>query len=250
MTVVVAMPVPEGVSWAQAGGFPENYTTAHDALFTQCELGMGERVCVHGAAGGVGTAAVELAVAAGCEVVATVRNEALRPGVAALGATAVDPADFGDHGPFDVVPELVGAGNMPANLKALATGGRIAVIGVGGALAYRYVGRPALATMNAARELARIPQIENRVQNRASFSPPADGVLTQGQVDRYLRAANGIRTDLEVMGADLGARFEALEERNDARAVRDLAIAYAELVRLIVRAKEVQVDFRSGAPMW
>lgn len=118
----------------------------------------------------------------------------------------------------------------------------VLVVGVGGALAYRYVGRPALATMNAARELARIPQIENRVQNRASFSPPADGVLTQGQVDRYLRAANGIRTDLEVMGADLGARFEALEERNDARAVRDLAIAYAELVRLIVRAKEVQVE--------
>lgn len=128
---VVALPVPDGVSWAQAGGFPENYTTAHDALFTQCELGMGERVCIHGAAGGVGTAAIELAVAAGCEVVATVRNEALRPGVAALGATAVDPDAFGDHGPFDVVLELVGAVNMPANLKALATGGRIAVIGVG-----------------------------------------------------------------------------------------------------------------------
>ncbi len=128
---IVAMPVPEGVSWAQAGGFPENYTTAHDALFTQCELGLGERVCIHGAAGGVGTAAVELAVAAGCEVVATVRSEALRPGVAALGATAVDPAEFGDHGPYDVVLELVGAANMPMNLKALATGGRIAVIGVG-----------------------------------------------------------------------------------------------------------------------
>ena len=82
---LVAMPVPDGVGWAQAGGFPENYTTAHDALFTQCGLGMGERVCVHGAAGGVGTAAVELAVAAGCEVVATVRNEASRAGVAALG---------------------------------------------------------------------------------------------------------------------------------------------------------------------
>jgi len=128
---VVALPVPDGVSWARAGGFPENYTTAHDALFTQCELGLGERVCVHGAAGGVGTAAIELAVAAGCEVVATVRNEALRPGVAALGATAVEPDAFGDHGPFDVVLELVGAVNMPANLKALATGGRIAVIGVG-----------------------------------------------------------------------------------------------------------------------
>ncbi|MGH2943911.1 MAG: alcohol dehydrogenase catalytic domain-containing protein, partial [Solirubrobacteraceae bacterium] len=66
---LVAMPVPDGVSWEQAGGFPENYTTAHDALFSQCGLAMGERVCVHGAAGGVGTAAVELAVAAGARVV-------------------------------------------------------------------------------------------------------------------------------------------------------------------------------------
>ncbi|HET9610403.1 MAG TPA: zinc-binding dehydrogenase [Acidimicrobiales bacterium] len=131
---LVALPVPDGVSWAQAGGFPENYTTAHDALFTQCGLGMGERVCIHGAAGGVGTAAVELAVAAGCQVVATVRNQASRAGVAALGdgpVAVVDPQGFADHGPFDVVLELVGAVNIDADLRALATGGRIAVIGVG-----------------------------------------------------------------------------------------------------------------------
>jgi NADPH:quinone reductase len=130
----LAVPVPEGVSWAQAGGFPENYTTAHDALFTQCGLAMGERVCIHGAAGGVGTAAVELAVAAGSTVVATVRNEAVRDGVAALGPAVVPPEAFVDAGPFDVILELVGAPNMPANLEALATGGRIAVIGVGAGL--------------------------------------------------------------------------------------------------------------------
>ncbi|HET6953214.1 MAG TPA: zinc-binding dehydrogenase [Acidimicrobiales bacterium] len=131
---LVALPVPDGVSWVQAGGFPENYTTAHDALFTQCGLGMGERVCIHGAAGGVGTAAVELAVATGADVVATVRHEGSRAGVAALGATVVAPGGFGDHGPFDVVLELVGGVNMPANLDALAIGGRISVIGVGAGL--------------------------------------------------------------------------------------------------------------------
>ena len=128
---LVALPVPDGVSWAQAGGFPENYTTAHDALFTQCGLAVGERVCVHGGAGGVGTAAVELAAAAGCSVVATVRNEAAREGVAALGAAVVAPDGFVEAGPFDVILELVGAPNLAPNLEALATGGRIAVIGVG-----------------------------------------------------------------------------------------------------------------------
>jgi putative PIG3 family NAD(P)H quinone oxidoreductase len=127
-----ALPVPDSVSWAEAGGFPEVFTTAHDALFTQCGLRMGEHVCVHGAAGGVGVAGVQLAAAAGASVIATVRNEGLRDAVAALGATAVAPDEFVTHGPFDVILELVGAPNFPGNLEALATGGRISIIGVGG----------------------------------------------------------------------------------------------------------------------
>lgn len=124
--------VPDAVGWAEAGGLPEAFTTAHDALFTQAGLTVGERVCVHGAAGGVGLAGVQLAVAAGADVVATVRDEGRRDAVAAFGATAVAPDGFADHGPFDVVLELVGGPNLAADVRALATGGRIAVIGVGG----------------------------------------------------------------------------------------------------------------------
>ena len=128
----VAMPVPEPLDWPQAGGFAEVVTTAHDALFTQCGLGLGDRLLVHGAAGGVGTAAVPLAAAAGARVVATVRNRDHHAAVAALGAErVVEPADdWGRAGPFDVILELVGAPNLPADLEALATGGRIMVVGV------------------------------------------------------------------------------------------------------------------------
>jgi NADPH2:quinone reductase len=126
-----AMPVPDALDWPQAGGFPEVFTTAHDAIFTQAGLQPGERLLVHGAAGGVGTAAVQLGRAAGARVTATVRREEARQGVEELGATAIEPEGFEEHGPFDVILELVGAPNMAGNLKALEIGGRMAVIGVG-----------------------------------------------------------------------------------------------------------------------
>jgi NADPH:quinone reductase len=128
----VLMPIPHGVDWTGAGGFPEVFTTAHDALVSQANMQMGERVLIHGAAGGVGVAAVQLAHLAGARVTATVRSELLRADVAALGAdTVIAPEGFAAHGPFDVILELVGAVNLAGNLEALAVGGRIVVIGVG-----------------------------------------------------------------------------------------------------------------------
>ena len=124
------MPVPETLDWPAAGGLPEVFTTAYDAIFTQAELRVGDRLLVHGGAGGVGTAAIQLARATGASVTATVRNEGMRDGVAALGAEVIAPEGFPEHGPFDVILELVGAPNLGENLQALATGGRVVVIGV------------------------------------------------------------------------------------------------------------------------
>jgi NADPH2:quinone reductase len=126
-----AMPVPDELDWEAAGGVPEAFTTAHDALFTQAGLAVGERLLVHGAAGGVGMAAVQLGQMAGARVTATVRNPEARRQIAALDVRAIEPDDFQAAGPFDVILELVGAPNMPGNLQALAMRGRIAVIGVG-----------------------------------------------------------------------------------------------------------------------
>jgi NADPH2:quinone reductase len=125
----VLMPVPDGVDLTAAGGFPEVFTTAHDAVFTQGELRVGEHLLVHGAAGGVGTAAVQLGRLAGARVTATVRNPDHREGVAQLGAAVLAPEGFAEHGPFDVILELVGAVNLAGNLTALNIGGRIVVIG-------------------------------------------------------------------------------------------------------------------------
>jgi NADPH:quinone reductase len=125
------MPVPENLDWPEAGGLPEVFTTAHDALFSQAGLRMGERLLVHGGAGGVGTAAIQLGRAAGARCYATVRSADRRNAVAELGAEVFEPEGFGERGPFDVILELVGAPNLAENVNALNLWGRIIVIGIG-----------------------------------------------------------------------------------------------------------------------
>ncbi|MFJ2158042.1 zinc-binding dehydrogenase [Streptomyces sp. NPDC087856] len=129
------MPVPESLTSDQAGGFPEAFITAHDALRTQADLAPGDRVLINGAAGGVGIAGTQIASSAGAEVIASVRNPAVREGVLGLGATKViDPADAEANGPYDIVLELVGATNFESDLTSLARGGRIVVIGASSGL--------------------------------------------------------------------------------------------------------------------
>jgi NADPH:quinone reductase len=127
----ILMPIPDNLDWQHAGGVPEVFTTAHDALFTQAGLRAGERLLVHGGAGGVGTAAIQLGRTAGARVTATVRNADTRDAVAAFGAEVIGPERFWEHGPFDVILELVGAPNLTHNVAALDVNGRIAVIGIG-----------------------------------------------------------------------------------------------------------------------
>jgi NADPH2:quinone reductase len=127
----LAMRVPDGVPTEEAGAFPEAFATAHDALFTQARLALGERLLVTGAAGGVGAAAVQLGAAAGASVVASAREARFHKRLAELGATPALPAEALGLGPFNVVLELVGGPGLPGALSALADWGRVVVIGTG-----------------------------------------------------------------------------------------------------------------------
>jgi putative PIG3 family NAD(P)H quinone oxidoreductase len=127
--------VPAPLDEVAAAAVPEVFVTAHDAVVTQAGLRLGEVLVVNGANGGVGTAAVQIGSVAGARVVATVRAEALRTAVAALGALAVDPSEAVARvralGGADVILELVGAPSMAASLDHVAPKGRIVVVGVG-----------------------------------------------------------------------------------------------------------------------
>ncbi len=134
------MQIPADMDWASAAAVPEAFLTAWDALFERAGLTAGQSVLIHAAASGVGTAAVQMAAAAGCRVAALVRSPSKRDRLRSLGADDVfDPADpelpdrirglTGGSG-VDVVLELVGSPAFHLNASLLATGGHWILVGL------------------------------------------------------------------------------------------------------------------------
>ncbi|HWS98784.1 MAG TPA: NAD(P)H-quinone oxidoreductase [Pyrinomonadaceae bacterium] len=133
--------VPPNLDWHEAAAVPEAFITAHDALFTQARLEMGESVVVHAAGSGVGLAAVQLARAAGARVYGTSRTaekleRARGYGLDEAIAVGDDPTAFaaavreltGGAG-VQVILDLVGGPYLQANLDALALRGRLMLVG-------------------------------------------------------------------------------------------------------------------------
>lgn len=132
------MPVPDGVSLVEAAALPEVACTVWSNVFMTAHLREGERFLVHGGAGGIGTLAIQLAVARGAEVWATAGSERKLEVCRSLGATPISYRDddfvavLSEAGGADVVLDNMGAKYLGRNVDALATGGRLVVIGMQG----------------------------------------------------------------------------------------------------------------------
>jgi NADPH:quinone reductase len=131
--------IPTNLDWAAAAGVPEAFITAHDALFTQAELQIGESVLIHAAGSGVGTAAIQLARAAGARVYGTSRTTDKLERAKPLGldnAVVVDQPDvfvdavrqWTNGQGVDVILDLVGGAYFEANVSALAPKGRLMLV--------------------------------------------------------------------------------------------------------------------------
>jgi NADPH:quinone reductase-like Zn-dependent oxidoreductase len=126
--------VPEGFNWPAAAAIPEAFLTAWDALAVRARLRAGERVLIHAAASGVGTAAIQVARRIGALVIGTSRSAAKLERLAPLGlARAIDTSSrpFQEQlgGPVDVILDLIGGPAFAANLEALAPRGRMVLVG-------------------------------------------------------------------------------------------------------------------------
>ena len=132
------MPVPAGISLIEAASLPEVASTVWSNVFMTAHLRSGERFLVHGGAGGIGTMAIQLATARGASVFATAGSPKKLELCRSLGATAVSYRDedfvevLRDAGGADVILDNMGAKYLGRNVDALATGGRLVVIGMQG----------------------------------------------------------------------------------------------------------------------
>lgn len=138
----LAMPIPEWMADVEAGAVPEAFVTAHQALFHLGQLAKGERVLIHGAGGGVGSAAVQLAVLSEASAIVTTSSAEKRARLLEMGVhLAVDyrterfdeviaklPSDPG----VDVILDFVGGSYLERNIRSLRPGGRLIQIGVSG----------------------------------------------------------------------------------------------------------------------
>jgi NADPH:quinone reductase len=126
-------PLPEEIDPVVAGGIPEVFITAHDALVTRAGLRSGERVLIHGVGSGVGTAAVQVARALGARTVGTSRTPAKLERAAELG---LDRGVLADEdmaegiGEVDVVVDLIGGPYLEVDVEVAAVRGRIVIVGL------------------------------------------------------------------------------------------------------------------------
>lgn len=129
--------LPDEVGLDAAAGLPMNYLTVHFALCRRANLRAGETVLVHGAAGGIGTAAIQLAKALGAEVIAVVSDDNKADTARRAGADeTVGVAGFRDsvaaltsRRGVDIVVDPVGGSRFTDSLRSLAPEGRMLVIG-------------------------------------------------------------------------------------------------------------------------
>jgi putative PIG3 family NAD(P)H quinone oxidoreductase len=202
--------VPDSLDLVEAGGIPEAFITAHDAMVVQGGLMAGQRVLVHAVASGVGTAALQLAECLGATVAGTSRTQDKLDRAAKLGLShpiltpsGFDPAALAAEitaaaGPIDVTVDLVGGPYLGVDVAVAAPKGRIVIVGLiaggraeldmGALLAKRLVVRGTVLRSRPSGEKAEATHLfEGQVVpllGRGTLKPVIDAVVPVAEAER------------------------------------------------------------------
>ena len=184
---------PRELAWAQAGGIPEAFITAHDAMWKQAELRLGESVLVHAVGSGVGLAAVQLARTMNANVYGTSRTQSKLDEAAKYGMNGglllkndlAALSDFakkvtGGKG-FDVVLDLAGGPYVGASVAAMAAKGRILLIGtVAGAETQLNLGQMLFKRVRMVGTVLRARPLEEKIQVTQAFAKEVVPLFASG----------------------------------------------------------------------
>jgi NADPH2:quinone reductase len=187
--------VPEGFDVVEAGGVPEAFITAHDAMVTQAALQPGETLLVHAVGSGVGTAALQLGRALGATVVGTARTPEKLDRCRELGLDhavtaprALDPDAFAAAitaaaGPVDVTLELVGGDYVITDLAVAGPRGRVVLIGLmAGARTHLDLGALMYKRMRVFGTMLRGRSVEEKAAATDAFARDVVPLLANGAV--------------------------------------------------------------------
>ncbi|MGF7119604.1 zinc-binding dehydrogenase [Rhodococcus sp. BE178] len=187
------IPKPEWLSFDEAACLPVAWTTAYRMLFTQAQIKAGDRVLVQGAGGGVATAAISLAAAAGAKVYAASRSAEKRASALELGAHTAIEAGARLPEKVDVVIETVGEATWAHSMRALRPGGTIVIAG-------------ATSGSNPSADLTRIFYLQQRILGSTG--------CTRAELVSMLRMmeATGLRPKIDrvILLQDIHSGFQAM----------------------------------------
>jgi putative PIG3 family NAD(P)H quinone oxidoreductase len=188
-----AIAVPAGTSFEEAAAIPEVFITAHDALFTQLGLGLGERLLIHAVGSGVGTAALQLAKVAGATVLGTSRSAWKLERARELGldvaidsskedvAEAVGRATGGEG--VHAILDLVGGPYLAASLESLNVKGRMIIVGLtAGRTAEVDLGSVLRKRLHIVGTSLRTRPLEERIAAARAFDRNVGELLASGRV--------------------------------------------------------------------
>lgn len=198
----MAMPIPSGWSFAEAAAVPEVFFTAQETLFTLAQLRAGETVLIHAGASGVGTAGIQMARENGANVLVTAGSAEKIARCIELGAAA--GCNYKERGfadwvhertdgrGVDVIEDFIGAAYWDDNLKSLATGGRLVLVGfMGGTKAQTNLGLILMKRLRIFGSVLRSRTLADKVditrRFRADWLPLLEAGRIKPIIDRSFR---------------------------------------------------------------